>query len=133
MSEEEKKNPDFSIKDRRRFDSEGNQRGDDGSSSVAKDAEERWDSAGKGGVPKEFPEIDFSNFVLSLAAAAMMYLGETALPDGTMKKDVAVAKQNIDILAMIEEKTKGNLKKDEEKLLREMLYELRMRFVSASK
>ena len=83
----------------------------------------------------ELPEVDFSNFVLSLAATAMVQLGMVPDPEtgATVEPNLPIAKHTIDTLAMMREKTQGNLDDDEEKLLDSMLYELRMRFVEASK
>ena len=78
------------------------------------------------------PAIDFNTFILSLSTSALMHLGE--LPE--MKeagKNLALAKQSIDCLVLLEEKTKGNLTGEEERLLSEILYDLRMRFVAATK
>ena len=78
------------------------------------------------------PDIDFNTFVLSLSTSALMHLGK--LPgseDDTV--NLAHAKQSIDCIAMLEEKTKGNLTGEEERLISEVLYDLRLRFVAASK
>ena len=77
--------------------------------------------------------ITFSTFILSLNTAALIHLGE--LPDPvTQKKKVnlLLAKQTIDTLEMLKEKTKGNLTIDEEKLLDTILYELKLKFVKIS-
>ncbi len=74
--------------------------------------------------------ITFSTFILSLNTAALVHLGE--LPDPiTNKKQVnlTLAKQTIDTLEMLREKTKGNLTLDEEKLLQTILYELKLKFL----
>ena len=79
------------------------------------------------------PPIDFSTFVLSLASSAVYSMGEFQDPvSGKTSLNLAQAKQSIDILSMIEEKTKGNLAAEEEKLLGHLLYDLRMKFISAS-
>jgi hypothetical protein len=81
-----------------------------------------------------FPEIDFTNFLLSLSTSALIQLGE--VPDPVSKetsKQLPLAKQTIDLIGMLKEKTKGNLTPDEEKLIEFLLYDLRMRFVKASK
>jgi hypothetical protein len=82
-----------------------------------------------------FPQIDFATFVLSLSHSALMHLGEAPDPDTneTARLDLGLAKQNIDILGMLEEKTKSNLTGDEERLLAQVLFDLRMRFVEKSK
>lgn len=81
------------------------------------------------------PQIDFATFVLSLSHSALVHLGEAPDPDTneTAPVDLGLAKQNIDILGMLEEKTKSNLTGDEERLLAQVLFDLRMRFVEKSK
>lgn len=79
------------------------------------------------------PEIDFLTFVVSLATSAIVHLGESPDPDGKTEKNFPLAKQTIDILAMLKEKTNGNLTSEESKILTETLYDLRMRFVVAIK
>ncbi len=86
-------------------------------------------SHGKGAA--EAPPIDFNTFVLSLSTSALMHLG--AIPDSDTKANLPLARQTIDCLALLEEKTKGNLTGEEERLLSEILYDLRIRFLSASK
>jgi hypothetical protein len=80
------------------------------------------------------PEINFSSFLLSLSSSTLLHLGEIADPhSGEKKKDLALAKQSIDIIVLLKDKTKGNLTHEEEELLDHLLYDLRMRFVEASK
>jgi hypothetical protein len=80
------------------------------------------------------PQIDFATFVLSLSHSALMHLGEAPDPDtNETHLDLGLAKQNIDILGMLEEKTKSNLTGDEERLLAQVLFDLRMRFVEKLK
>lgn len=79
------------------------------------------------------PEINFEHFLLSLSTAALLHLGEIPDPETNAKKvDLTQAKQSIDILGLIREKTKGNLTEAEQTLLDGMLGELRMRFVQLS-
>jgi len=76
------------------------------------------------------PEMDFAGFVLSLSTTAMFHFGD--LPDPVTKKaekNLAAAKQTIDILGMLQEKTAGNLTADEKNILDAVLFELRMRYV----
>ncbi|MCY4441552.1 MAG: DUF1844 domain-containing protein, partial [Deltaproteobacteria bacterium] len=81
---------------------------------------------------EELPSINFSTFIISLSTQALMHLGEMSNPvTGKLEKDVAVAKQTIDIIGMLGEKSKGNLDETEEQLVREVLYNLRMRYVEA--
>jgi hypothetical protein len=78
--------------------------------------------------------IDFPTFVLSVASAAMMGLGLAPHPEsGKQQLDLNVAKQNIDLLEMIQKKTSGNLTPDEAKLLERVLYEVRTKFLEMSK
>ena len=78
------------------------------------------------------PEINFSNFIFSLSTSALIQLGE--IPDPVTSesaKNLPMAKQTIDILGILQEKTKGNLTSDEEALIQNIVYDLRMRFVKA--
>jgi hypothetical protein len=79
------------------------------------------------------PGLDFTAFVLSLASSALIHLGEA--PDPVSGKiqdpDLMLAQESIDLLALLAEKTKGNLTGDESRFLQTMLYDLRMRFVAA--
>ena len=82
--------------------------------------------------------IDFATFVLSLSTSALVNLGAIPSPEGgfaPVDKQVAIAlaRQTIDILAMLESKTHGNLSGDEERLLQEVLVDLRLRYTQATK
>ncbi|MBT8495996.1 MAG: DUF1844 domain-containing protein [Deltaproteobacteria bacterium] len=78
--------------------------------------------------------IDFSTFIMSLASSAMVNLGKIEAPDGeTPPADLQAAKQIIDILGILEDKTKGNLSDSEGKLLTSLLYDLRVQYVDAQK
>jgi len=80
------------------------------------------------------PPMDFTTFCLSLASSAMIHLGLSPSPEtGKAEKALPLAKQTIDILVLLEEKTKGNLTSEEAKLLSTLLYDLRMRYVQESK
>lgn len=78
--------------------------------------------------------IDFYTFTLSLASSAFVHLGDAPHPETgeAGKPDLALAKQTIDILDMLREKTKGNLTAEEEKFLENLLTDLRLRFVARS-
>ena len=80
------------------------------------------------------PDIDFATFVLSMASSAFLHLGQMPHPD-TQKAELnlPMAKQTIDILEMLQGKTRGNLSRDEEQLLENLLYDLRLRYVEAAK
>lgn len=83
---------------------------------------------------EEAVPIDFSAFVLSLAQTAMIDMGVAPHPEGGYQPpDWQAASQTIDLLAMLEEKTAGNLKDEEHKLLEGTLYQLRMSFIEAKK
>jgi len=80
------------------------------------------------------PSIDFSTFILSLSHSTLMHLGEAPNPEtGAIDRDVHMARQTIDLIGMLEEKTKGNLSGAEEGLIAQILYDLRMRYVEQSK
>jgi hypothetical protein len=80
------------------------------------------------------PKLDFATFVLSISHSVLMHLGEAPLPDGEVaQQNLPLARQTIDLLGLLEEKTKGNLSGDEERLLSQVLYDLRMRFVEVAK
>jgi hypothetical protein len=83
---------------------------------------------------KTLPPVEFATFILSLGSSALMHLGEVERPgSGTFEKNLPLAKNSIDILSMLEEKTKGNLSAAEAQLLENLLFDLRLRFVEASK
>lgn len=132
MSEEQE----FSVNDRRiRHEEEPPKPSGEPSGGAGKAA-----SAPSGGeAPAGFttsdePSMDFSTFVLSLSQSAFIHMGLVAHPDtGKAEKNLAVARQNIDILSLLEEKTRGNLTDEEGDLITQMLYTLRMRFVAASR
>ena len=79
-------------------------------------------------------QIDFSTFIMSLTSSAFYHLGD--MPDpSTGKKEVNLpaVQQTIDMLIMLREKTKGNLKEDEEKLVEQLIYELQVKYVAKTK
>jgi len=79
------------------------------------------------------PEIDFTNFILSLSTSALIQLGEIQDPfTHKAGKNLPLAKQTIDLIGMLKEKTKGNLSPEEEKVIEYVLYDLRMRYVKAA-
>jgi len=84
----------------------------------------------KGEVP--LPEVTFSNFVFSLSTQALIQLGEIQDPESKKAmKNLPLAKQTIDLIGMLKEKTRGNLTKEEQALVDSALYDLRMRYVKA--
>ena len=82
----------------------------------------------------QLPEINFPTFIISLNASALMHLGALEDPNtGEKTKNLPMAKQTIDILSMLEDKTKGNLSEEEDKILKNVLYDLRIIYVKESK
>ena len=83
--------------------------------------------------PPTPPSIDFYTFCLSLGSSAFVHLGDAPHPEsGESTQNLVLAKQTIDILGMLQEKTKGNLTDEEAHLLENLLLDLRLRFVSRS-
>ncbi len=129
----------FRVEDRRRF---SPQTGEPRETAEKVEPPPQAAERGTSGEPSEeqkgsdepLPEINFSTFVISLSTQALMHLGE--IPDpltGKVEGDFAVAKQMIDIIGMLRERTRGNLDRGEEKLMEDILYDLRMRYVEAVK
>jgi hypothetical protein len=96
---------------------------------------ESAEASGAAGAAKaELPRIDFPTFAISLATSALYHLGFAELPDGTRgEKNLPLARQTIDTLEMLQEKTRGNLDSEEAKLIESLLYELHLRFVEAGR
>lgn len=140
MSEEEKG---FVIKDRRMFSDGEDQKeekeseselsaGTDPENSTASMKDESQETKRDDSESEEtlLPQVNFPTFIMSLNASALVHLGIIEDPaTGQSGKNLPMAKQTIDILSMLEEKTKGNLDKDEEDILRNILYDLRIAFV----
>ncbi len=84
----------------------------------------------KAGNDIPLPEVTFATFILSLNTSALVHLGEIPEPgQDETKCDLNLARHAIDTIAMLKEKTKGNLSKDEEALIDHILFDLRMKFV----
>lgn len=76
------------------------------------------------------PKVDMNTFILSLSSSVLVQLGEVCDPDsGQTCQNLDIARHTIDILGLLEQKTKGNLTPDEETLLKNVLFELRMKYV----
>ena len=142
MTEESDTEKGFKVHDKRRFTDEGETREEQatGETQEPGEAPPSEPKPEPGAQPsrepqdrrEELPSINFSTFIISLSTQALMHLGEMSNPvTGEMEKDVSVAKQTIDIIGMLSEKSKGNLDENEEQLLREVLYNLRMSYVEA--
>lgn len=123
---------DFIIKDKRTFDKSGEIRQkEEKKTDQAEQALEDKDESESESEEKNFlPEMNFSSFVFSLSTSAMYHFGDFPDPvSQKTEKNLSAAKQTIDILGMLKEKTEGNLNDNEKELLDGMLFELRMRYV----
>ena len=130
--EEEKKDSGFVVKDKRLFDESGKERPPEkAQDSVAGEKTKVQESSPT--EPKQesdYPQVTFTNFVLSLSTSALFHFGDFPDPEGgKTEKNLPAAKQTIDILDMLKEKTKGNLDENENNLIQGALYELKMRYV----
>jgi hypothetical protein len=142
MAEQEEKG--FVVKDRRTFsldEAESDQEPSGERAETLKDAEEEkakteFQEASRKDEAKTrppLPEVSLSTFVFSLSSSALVHLGEIPEPDTQrVQVDLPMAKQIIDTLGMLQEKTRGNLDTDEDHLLKTVLYDLRMRYVQKS-
>lgn len=78
--------------------------------------------------------ISFSTFVLGLASTALIHLGERPEPEGgAIGVDLVLAKQTLDLLELLQRKTRGNLEAEEERLFQALLTDLRLKFLQKSK
>jgi hypothetical protein len=127
---------DFIIKDKRIF-AEGDEDQETKKETDKPSKEEvKADNAQEATAPEEdktdyqLPKINFATFIFSLNSSVLVQLGLIDDPaTGKKTKNLPLAKQTIDILGMLEEKTRGNLTKDEETMLKNILYDLRMIYV----
>ena len=141
MAEEESKpeGKGFKVADRRRFaqaSGEPIEAGDKSAPARAEGASEPDAAAAEkpGASSDNLAEISFSTFIISLSTQALMHLGEIPSPlTGKVESDFAVAQQMIDILGMLRDKSRGNLDEQETRLMEDVLYDLRMRYVEAVK
>jgi hypothetical protein len=141
MSQEGEQEKGFRVSDRRRFSSEGK-----ASEEKGKAEEKAGDVADAGGrdpsttqagqdssgspQQRELPPVNFATFVISLSSSVLIHLGLAEDPTtGSAQRDLALARQSIDILGMLKEKTRGNLSEEEHQLIDGLLYDLRMRYV----
>jgi len=119
----------FTIRDKRRF-KEGEEEKSEAQKARETPQDEKAETSA-GEQPFSIPvEVNFAAFVFSLVRSAFIHLGEEPDPvTGEKKISLQLAKETIDIISMLEEKTKGNLTQEEDHLIKNMLYALRMRFV----
>jgi len=133
MSEEEKG---FIIKDRRMFSEDAQDVKKEKNKKETAAEEIKEEVTHEEPPPEEaestsqLPEINFATFIFSLNSSALVHLGVIEDPaTGQKKKSLPLAKQTIDILGILGEKTSGNLTEDEENLLKHVLHELRLMYV----
>ncbi|MEN6464688.1 MAG: DUF1844 domain-containing protein [Syntrophaceae bacterium] len=150
--EEEIKGKGFVIKDRRQFDEKGDPRKSEEETAPRKEGPEgprAEQAAGQKAEPgpetgssqetgtgrprrgeADYPPVTFSDFVVSLSTSVIYHFGDIPDPvSGKAEKNLVAAKQTIDILGILEQKTRGNLDENEKKLMEAILFELRMRYV----
>ncbi len=125
----------FRITDKRGFSRDGEPRAPEAAEQTQeKEAAEPMPKADEKSAGKEVPprpQIDFPSYLLSYYTQGLVLLGEVPNPYTNRKEeDVEAARHTIDILSMLERKTKGNLSKEEQQLLENVLYELRMKYMA---
>jgi len=115
MTEEEKG---FIIKDRRSFDDKGEPKEKDSTEEKVKE-EPKEEPQKKEAETPPLPEVNFSSLILSLSSTAFLHFGEIPDPGtGEKRKDLVLAKHAIDTIAVLKEKTEGNLTEEEKHLLK---------------
>ncbi len=134
MAEEEKG---FVIKDRRAFGGEGRVKEQEEAArqkyeKSSAGGDETSKKAERGSTP--LPEVNFTSLIFSLSSSALLHLGEIADPQsGENAQDLPLAKHAIDTIAMLKDKTQGNLNEEERKFTETVLTDLRWRYVKAAK
>lgn len=136
MTNEQDEQEDFKVTDKRSFQEDGGTRHtpdvsekQDEKTVAEPSSEVKNDTSNQESSPR--PPIDFPSYLLSYYTQGLVLLGEVPSPySGKKEEDVEAARHTVDILTMLQEKTKGNLSQDEEKLLESVLYELRMKYMS---
>jgi hypothetical protein len=126
---EEKEEKGFVIRDKRfsaRKEEEGKKVEESAKAQVNESKREEMKKEGP------LPEITFSSLIFSFSTSALIQLGEIEDPVTKRRdKNLPLAKQTIDLIGMLKEKTKGNLTPEEESLIDQVLFDLRMRYVKA--
>ncbi|MBN2059978.1 MAG: DUF1844 domain-containing protein [Deltaproteobacteria bacterium] len=134
MSNEEKG---FIIKDKRSLDEEGRLREEEKDRKTEFKDHKKEDKTTEKKEDKErppLPEINFNSLIFSLSSSALFHLGEIADPQtGKVMKDLPLAKHSIDTIAMLKDKTKGNLTEEESKFIENILTDLRWRYIKTAK
>ncbi len=138
--EEQENNRGFRVQDRRRFSPDtGEPRATEETEKTEAKADPQQESpppsqarTERASSPKV--EISFASFILGLSTQALMYMGEMPpAPGQSPHMDLSAAQQMIEVLAMLQQKTKGNLDAGEAAMLENALFDLRMRYVDLAK
>jgi hypothetical protein len=135
MTDDQNKENDFKVEDRRTASGIEDKEEKPSESEVGSGADEgASQEPSRTRDPGEALKVDFSTFVFSLFSSALIQLGEMADPiTGTMDPNLMSAKQTIDIIDIIREKTEGNLSEEESKLLENVSAELKWKYLDAVK
>jgi hypothetical protein len=139
MEDDKEERRGFQVRDRRRFSETGESREETPAETKEGPARSTPEAAAAASPHDDLHHRDaepvtFSTFVLGLSTQALLHLGE--IPDpvtNVLNRDLAAAKQVIDILGVLREKTRNNLQAGEETLLDSVLYDLRMRYVELAR
>lgn len=128
-NEEREKEKGFTVKDRRFTAQKDEERSAPREEKKERPTEEPIEEEAPRG---PLPEISFTSFIFSLSTSALIQLGEVEDPISKKQaKNLPLAKQTIDLIGLLKEKTKGNLTLEEERFLDQILFDLRMRYVRA--
>ena len=131
MTEEEEEEKGFIIKDRRSFDDKGDLKEKDSTEEKVKE-KPKEEPEKKEAETLPLPEVNFSSLILSLSSTAFLHFGEIPDPGtGEKNKDLGLARHAIDTIAMLKEKTEGNLDQEEKQFIENVLTDLQWRFVKA--
>jgi hypothetical protein len=142
MEDSEEKDKGFKVQDRRRFSAEGEARPEVEEKETPPAGAATAQASPEPPPPPPFPheqpseqlEMTFSTFLVGLSTEALAALGE--MPDpvtGQRGRDLGAARQFIDIIGILRDKTRGNLDREEQNLIEAILFELRMKYVELSK
>jgi hypothetical protein len=136
MSDSGEKPSSFTVTDRRAFDASGERKEEakpvEPAPAKSPEPPAPAEPPAQAEPPRALPPADFATLVLSLGSSAIMYLGEAG-DGGKSERNLPMAKHAIDLLTVLEEKTKGNLNAEEEHILGGLLFDLRLRYVEALK
>ncbi len=131
MADSEQKTGNFTVTDRRAFDPSGERKQEP---PAVPEAPAEAPPRATPESSRSLPPADFATLVLSLGSSAVMYLGQSDEPEGKKPpRNLPMAKHAIDLLTVLEDKTKGNLSAEEGQILESLLFDLRLRYVEALK